>query len=948
MRARLLVLFVLAATSALSGQTPAAQSPPPAPPPQQQPPPRPTFRAGVDILTVDATVVDRDGKQITDLRPEEFVVEVDGDARPIVTAEYVKLTDDTPVPIGAPKPAPPKPSPDDVFFSTNSKTVSRGRLVVLIVDQGNIRVGQGRQMMRSAVKFVDQLSPNDRLAMIAIPRGQLVDFTTNHERVREALLATVGLASPFKGRFHISLSEAIATVERSDATMRAQLMMRECGDLLASPADVARCEIEVEQECSEIVSHQRVQTQDSLHAMREILKSIGAIEGPKSVIVISEGLVMDGLTNDVDEIAAVAADSRASLDVMLLDVPSVDVTESQRPTTPREDRDKQVAGLESLAGLSRGQLHRIITSGDTAFVRVLRAISGYYLLGVESRPRDRDGRRHRISVKSNRRAVTVLSRRGFLATTSAGATTAADAVGKALRAPLTINELPMKMTTWTYKEPGGSRVKLMFNAEIDRTADQPLEYTTGVTVIDRNNKVVANNVDAKTLEASEFDPGLAVFLGTLVLEPGSYLLRFAVADSEGRIGSIERKVDAWQMNSTGVTVGDLIVAQAPTDGKGTIAPAIEPRVGNGRLAAVMEIYSPNLALDGLKGALEVVTSETSRPLATSPMQISAGSTPEVGLLQASLNTTALPPGRYLARAMVFQNGKPQGHIYRPFRIVPGNAAAATAGGGGLSLPSPLPAELLGSMLANLPTFDRKEFLDPTVLTAVFGAAEKARPTAKAALASAKAGKLGPAALEALEAGDQPMAAFIRGVDFFAQGLNDRAMQQFQVAMQQAPSFAPTRLYLGAALVQSNRHREAAGLLQSVTPDIAGPAPVARLAGLSWLRAGDAGLAISALEKAGNPSDPATARTLALAYVAGNRPAEAVPLLARYLESNPNDQDVLLAGVYATYASHSPAPRGETLAADRARAQTWAKAYAAQKGGHQALVDAWMAFLQGPK
>src|SRR4029450_11282054 len=125
------------------------------------------------------------------------------------------------------------------------------------------------------------------------------------------------------------------------------------------------------------------------------------------------------------------------------------------------------------------------------------------------------------------------------------------------------------------------------------------------------------------------------------------------------------------------------------------------------------------------------------------------------------------------------------------------------------VPAALPADLLGSMLANLPTFDRKEFVDPTVLTAVFGAAEKARPPAKAGGASAKAGKLGPAALEALEAGDQPMAAFIRGVHFFAQGLNDRAMQQFQVAMQQAPSFAPTRLYLGAALVQSNKHREAA-------------------------------------------------------------------------------------------------------------------------------------------
>ena len=40
----------------------------------------------------------------------------------------------------------------------------------------------------------------------------------------------------------------------------------------------------------------------------------------------------------------------------------------------------------------------------------------------------------------------------------------------------------------------------------------------------------------------------------------------------------------------------------------------------GSLAAVMEIYSPNLAaMEGLKGSLEVVTSENTRPLTTSPI-----------------------------------------------------------------------------------------------------------------------------------------------------------------------------------------------------------------------------------------------------------------------------------------------------------------------------------------
>jgi tetratricopeptide (TPR) repeat protein len=598
--------------------------------------------------------------------------------------------------------------------------------------------------------------------------------------------------------------------------------------------------------------------------------------------------------------------------------------------------------------MSRGALHRVITTGDNAFVRVMRSIAGHYLLGVESRPADRDGRRHRIQVKSNRRGVTVYSRRGFLATTGVAATSPAEAVGKALRAPLTLNDVPMRLATWTYKEPGGGRVRLLLTAEVERPADQSLEYTAGLAVIDRNNKVIVNNVEPRTFRASENDPGLAVYAGSVVLEAGTYLMRFAVADSDGRIGSVERKVDAWQMNTAGLTVGDLLVAQSPNDPQTPIAPAVEPRVGNGRLSAMMEVYAPALQVEGLQATLEILPSETAKPLATTPMRISVGPSPEVGIVQAAVNTTALPPGRYLARAVIVQGGKPQGHIVRPFRVVAGPARAATDTA--LSVPSTLPADLLGAMLANLPAVDRKDLLAPDVLAAVLAAAERARPAAKGALASARAGNLGPAALEALAAGDQPMAAFLRGVDFFGQGQMDRATQQLQVAMQQAPTFAPARLYLGAALAHNNRHREAASLLQSVPSDVAGTAPVGRMTGLSWLRAGDATLAIAALEKVGSdPSaDSATTRTLALAYVAGNRPAEAVPLLVRYLETNPKDQEALLAAIYATYSSHTPTPRADALAADRARAQTWAKAYAAQKGAHQALVDAWLTYLQGKK
>jgi VWFA-related protein len=928
MRARWIVVWIAVTGAAAAAQTPV---------PQTQ---KPVFRTGIDLLSVDATVVDSNGRQIIDLAPAEFVVEVDGNPRPVVSAEYIKLVDDYAV-AGVRRAAETSPPPEP-YFSSNARTLTPGRIILLLVDEGNIRTGQGRDVMRSAAKFVDTLSPDDRVALAAIPRGRVVDFTTEHERVREALLATVGRASPYKGRFYMSLSEAIAAYEHSDSILRNQLIARECAAVLANAVELTRCEIEVEQEAGEYVHHERQQTQASLVGMREVLRSLGALDGPKSVILISEGLVLEGLGGEVDEIAAAAADVRASLDVMLLDVPATDVSVAQRPTTPREDREKQVTGLEMLAGLSRGALHRVITSSDTVFARINRSISGHYLLGVESRAGDRDGRRHRISVKTTRRGVTVYSRRGFLAVTAPGATSAPDAVSRALRAPLTINEVPIRLATWTYKEPGGAKVRLLMAAEIERTANQSLDYTSGLLIIDRDNRAVATNVETRALRQSETDPAVAVFAGSLLVDPGTYRLRLALADSEGRLGSVERKVDAWEMNASALTVGDLLIGEAPR-GDAKMAPAIEPVVRNGQLAAMMEVYQPQLAADALQATLEIVTRDNTPPLLTTPLNVARGPSPEIGVLQGVINTSALPPGQYLARASVHQGGKPRGHIVRPFRVVVAARAADEAPADSAAV---LPSAVFSALLANLPGVDPKELVSKAVLNDVLAAAEKARPAAKSAFASARTGGLGPAALEALTAGDQAVAAFLRGVDFFAQGQNDRALQQLQVSMQQAPGFAPTRLYLGAALSQANRHREAAGLLQSVGADFTGNAPIARLTALSWLRAGDAANAIAALEQASRTGDASVTRTLALAYVAANRARDAMPLLTQHLEKNPKDQEALLAGLYALYSTHVPTPRADTLMADRTRAQGWAKAYASLKGEHQALVDAWVSYLQG--
>lgn len=904
-------------------------------PPAQQP----VFRAGIELLTVDVTAIDGNGRQITDLAATDFQVEVDGDRRQVVSAEYVRLADPLRAIGGAAKIS----IPDETYSSSNIKGAPSGRLIVVLVDQGNIRTGAGRQVMDSAKKFVDTLTPEDRVAVIAIPGpGEHVDFTTNHDRVRESLLRIVGQAEQVKSRFNISLTEALALYMRADQQRATEVILRECGQVIAG--EIERCEREVYQDAAEMVGELRRRTQDSVDGMRAVFKSLAALEGPKSIILVTEGLIFEGLGTETEELAMLAADARASLDVLLLDVPQFDVSVGALPTTPREDRDLRENGIEQLAGSTRGQLYRINVAADFAFDRISRALDGHYLLGVESKPDDRNGRRHRLSVRTARKGVSIRSRRTFLTSLSAKAGSPAEAVSRALRSPLPINDLPLKVSAWTYKEPGTNKVRVLAAVEIERLAGQSLEYTTGMALVNRQGRGVAPQPAKQTLKEKVGEPGTAVYSSMIAVEPGEYRLIVSVADSEGRIGSVTRAVTAWQMDGASIAMGDLVVGTVAAGA--TIEPVIEPVINGGRMAALLEAYGPPGS--AIEATLEILPDENGSPLATVPMRVVPGSSPEIASASAQFSTTALPPGRYLARGTIRQGGRAQGHITRPFRIVAeaamtdGGAAAPASGG-------PLPVDVVKVMLGSLTKFDRKEVLAPSALTPIFAAAES-RPTgSKAAIKEARGGDLGAAAMTALAEGDQVLAMFLKGLEFYQKAELDRAAMQFQNSMQLAPTFAPSRLFLGATLAEGERHKEAAGLLQSAATGSAN-STLARIAGEEWLKAGQPQLAITALELAvQSPTADARARKLlGVAYVLGGRPADAVTVFTPYLDANPTDQAALLGALFGTYIRHLNAPQPATLATDRTNMAKWAKAYAATKGPIQPLVSAWSKHVQGLK
>jgi VWFA-related protein len=182
MRALIPVLLVAAHLSAQSAQVP-------------------VFRSGVEVMEVDVTVVDGQGRPIRDLRAPEFTVTIDGQPRKVISAEFISES------TGPSKAAEPVRDP----YVSNNTDRNPGRLIMLVIDRNNIDTHTVRQSVAPMKNFVSSLGPDDRLALATIPPpGPMVDFTTNHAQILDAI-ESLGRTS----RCHRDSTSAISRRSRS-------------------------------------------------------------------------------------------------------------------------------------------------------------------------------------------------------------------------------------------------------------------------------------------------------------------------------------------------------------------------------------------------------------------------------------------------------------------------------------------------------------------------------------------------------------------------------------------------------------------------------------------------------------------------------------------------------------------------------------------------------------
>src|SRR5436190_11670380 len=182
----------------------------------------PSFRSGVEVVTIDVSVVDKQGQPQRGLTPADFVVTVAGQPRHVVTAEFLDRAAQA---IAAPR-------VEGATISTNDG-VGAGRMFVFVVDQNTLDLGSARRVANSAAPFFSHLTFADRTALMLMPVGPNITFTWAHDRVRDGLQRVAGLGRPIVGWDYGSLSDARDITNRNMIALRS-VGERECGSATAS------------------------------------------------------------------------------------------------------------------------------------------------------------------------------------------------------------------------------------------------------------------------------------------------------------------------------------------------------------------------------------------------------------------------------------------------------------------------------------------------------------------------------------------------------------------------------------------------------------------------------------------------------------------------------------------------------------------------------------------
>ena len=526
------------------------------PQPPQPVPPVPLFRSGVNLVTVDVSVLDRDRRPVRGLTAADFTILENGQPQPVTAFSAIDLPDadpDAPVWLR-------DVHPDIV---RNDDFAGR-RTVVLVLDDATPMPAAEAVWVRTwARQVIEQLGPDDLAAVV-----YTFDKSLGQELTRDrARLLTA--ADRFNGG---------VTGSQVDASGRVRETPFSSFDSSAMTMYLA--------------------TITTLRSLAEALAELP--QRRKTLVFISVGVPLD--TGDLAPRITVgdhnessgqhwtllqelfkgfAAAQRANVNIYSLDPGGL------RPSPSNLNSDFLQAVSSNTGGFA------ITDTNDPGpgITQVFRENGSYYLLGYRNPDPKAEGRYRRIDVKVYRPGVIVRARQGYFEASpekKKPAKAPPSLLSAAIDGPVPRTDVPLQVTAAAFPLAGRREAAVAVVVGI-RT---PAPVGRGPALDNLDVQVSAYDTRGTWRGAARMTgklvhhPGAVEETGfeviaRLDLKPGRYQLRVAAESSRmGKSGSVYTDVDVPDFSKDAVGISGLVLSvtprlpTAPKDGLPDLLPVI--------------------------------------------------------------------------------------------------------------------------------------------------------------------------------------------------------------------------------------------------------------------------------------------------------------------------------------------------------------------------------------
>jgi len=576
----------------------------------------PAFPSGVEQVTVDVVVADKGGTPIKGLRRQDFTLTEDGTPQAIASFEPIEVAE-----------KPTRTVTLQQHVSSNTDAVKRTARTFVVVFDGLHLTPQGAEVARKAIeKFLTtELHDDDYVMLLGTQSATWVStrFGLGRDDLLAALKRQKGTARAEATWDYMSEYEALRVDAFRDVDVGARVARRWAASGFAlnptqeeiqkmsrtdnSPNPTTQpgtIDSVVTDKAREVRQDSRIRLDATLALLRRMLEALTDVKGRKSVLLVSEGFVVDLDSKESRPVREAARRANAAvyfIDARGLSGQSMFSSAAWGPSLNPNDAtayaieaDLLSEGTQAVAADSGGFTVRNGNDLAGAMGRIARESQSYYLLGYRPTRSTSDGKFHRIGVSVSRRDVVVRARRGYYAGTPDSASIPAATVQNesfqaALDSPYDIDSLPLRLTTHTFNEssPGKIKTTVVADVEVDQfrwqsKEDRHLDAVEFLLLVANRKTDEVQRYD-QTIELNLREETRAQLVASAMpivrdfeLAPGRYIVKLVVREkNSGRMGTVAHEFNVPELGT--LRLSTPIITDKAREASGQTVPQLVMR-----------------------------------------------------------------------------------------------------------------------------------------------------------------------------------------------------------------------------------------------------------------------------------------------------------------------------------------------------------------------------------